>query len=171
LTILVAVRLRFNAIAAYTSAAVVMLAALTLTIRPALRGAPPDPLAQIRPDLPLVAASGLAFLEMDHYETSALTSRLFYLKDRPAAVRYAHATLFEDFEGMDKLKRLFPVRANVAAYSDFIRGHRQFLVLGTWGYPEDWLLRKLHDDGAAAKLVGEYKLPYKDKTLYLVTMP
>lgn len=168
----IAPRLRFNRNAAY--AAAWGLAAISLvvdTILPAIRGRQQDSIAEIQPGLPLVAASGLTYLEMDHYESATLVSRLFYLEDRPAAVRYAHATLFEDLEGMDKLKRFFPIRANVQSYSQFIREHRQFVVLGTWDYPEDWLLKKLHDDGAIAGTIGEYRLPYKDKTFYLVTLP
>jgi hypothetical protein len=139
-----------------------------------LRAQPPaknaSVLSKIRPDLPLVAASGLTFFEMDHYENPSLVSRLYYLKDRPSAVAYAHATLFEDFEPFDVLKKSFPIHGNVEPYADFVKRHRQFLVLGTKEYPEDWLLRKLEHDGAEVVQQGSYAIPYKDSNVYLVTL-
>ncbi len=98
-----------------------------------------------QPKLPLVAASGLTFLEMDNREDAALTSRLYYLTDRQSAVAIAHATIFE---GFGELKHVFPIRASVVPYHDFLATHGHFLVIGTYGYPEDWLLRKLEMDGA-----------------------
>ncbi len=121
----------------------------------------------IHPDLPLVAASGLTFLEMDHYGDPQVVARLFYLTDRSLAIRYANATIFE---GMPELKKSFPIRAQVAPYSEFLREHSKFLVLGTPDYPEDWLLRALLDAGATVQYVGEFPGPYKDKQLYLVAI-
>jgi hypothetical protein len=169
LAIFLALRLRAESAAAYTSVLVmVLVSSITNTILPALRaGAPPDSVERIRPDLPLVAASGMQFLEMDYYGSGAFTSRLYYLKDRASAIYYTHGTLNEDY-GPDKLRRDFPIRGNVQSYSTFVSQHREFLVLGTWNL--DWLLQKLHDDGASTQLIGELNVPYRDKKLYLVTM-
>jgi hypothetical protein len=64
----------------------------------------------------------------------------------------------------------FPISASVSSYNDFIHQHREFLVLGTYDYPEEWLLRKLHDDGARLIWLGAYPLPYWDSNLYLVNL-
>ena len=119
------------------------------------------------PQLPLVAASGLTFLEMDHYENEATVRRLYYLTDQELAVRYAGATIFE---GLQTVKGYFPIRAHVTPYLDFVAAHPVFLVLGTPDYPEDWLLRALlamHED---VRYLGELPVPYKDTQLYEVTV-
>jgi hypothetical protein len=118
------------------------------------------------PDLPIVAASGLTFIEMQQYERPSVTSRLYYLEDRQAAIRYAHATMFDDLETFVKQ---FHLRGTVLPYSTFVSDHRAFLVLGTPNYPEDWLLKKLSADGAKISSVASYPIPYKDRTLYFVT--
>jgi len=120
----------------------------------------------IRPDLPFVTASALTFLDMDHREVPALVSRLYYLTDPESALRY-HSTIFE---GMPTVKKWFPVQANVAAYRDFTSRNRQFLVLGTRSYPEDWLLWKLQEDGAQIRLLDDRKTGYHDRELYEVTL-
>lgn len=119
------------------------------------------------PGLPLVAASGLTFLEMDHYGDPQTTARLYYLTDRSLALRYAHATIFE---GMPDIIGSFPIRAHVTPYSEFLREHSKFLVLGTPDYPEDWLLQALLDSHAKVQYIGDLPGPYKDKQLYLVTI-
>jgi hypothetical protein len=121
---------------------------------------------QMRPNLPLVAASGLTFLEMDHYSDPKTVSRLYYLTDRSLAVHYASATIFE---GMPTLKNYFPIRARVEEFRDFVATHQEFLVLGTPDYPEDWLLRALLDRGAKVRYLGNFPGLYKDTQLFLVT--
>ena len=120
----------------------------------------------LQPDLPFVTASGLTFLEMDHREAPAFISRLYYLTDRESALRY-HTNIFE---GLPILRELFPIRANVAPYRDFASRNRQFLVLGTRGHPEDWLLRKLDADGADIRLLKNMTTGYRDRELYQVTL-
>jgi hypothetical protein len=166
-------RFSFNRRVAYTMAILMSVAFVRHDItRPMKQLGPRNDaaLVLIRPDLPLVDASELTFFEMNHHEDSSLLSRLFYLRDRAAAVRFAHATMFEDFEPPDLMRPLFPIVANVDSYNAFVRQHHQFLVLGTEGYPEDWLLPKLHADGAQLVQLGNFPGPYKDSTLYLVTI-
>jgi hypothetical protein len=127
-----------------------------------------SPFQQIYPDLPLVAASGLTFLQMDKYADLATVSRLYYLTDREFAIRYAHATIFE---GFSETKQYFPIRAAVDPYPQFVAAHPRFLVFGTPDYPEDWLIRRLLDIHASLRFLGEFNGPYKDRDLYLVTMP
>jgi len=122
---------------------------------------------ELDPRLPLVDASGLTFLEMNKREDATLLSRVFYLTDRDAAIKYAHATIFE---GTEKLRDYWPIVGNVEPYCDFVRQNAHFFVLGTPDYPEDWLIPKLIDDGAELKFVGEVGGSYKDHTLFEVRM-
>jgi hypothetical protein len=160
--------------------AVVLLAvsALTLLVYPigsitrAIRGGSENDSSkhswsQVSPELPLVAASGLTFVEMNHRESSDLLRRTYYLTDRQAAIAYAHATLFENEA---ETSRIFHFRGQVLDLRSFEATHPRFLVLGTLDYPEDWLLRKLLADGASLRLLGKYETSYKDKSLYEVTL-
>jgi 4-amino-4-deoxy-L-arabinose transferase-like glycosyltransferase len=120
----------------------------------------------VRPELPFVTASGLTFLEMDHREASGFLNRVYYLTDHDSSLRY-HTNLFES---MPIVKQRFAVRANVEPYRDFTSGNRQFLVLATRGFPEDWLLLKLADDGADIRLLRDESTGYRDHELYLITL-
>ncbi len=122
-------------------------------------------LEDVKPDLPIVAASGLTFVEMGQYESPALVSRLFYLEDRRAAIQFAHATIFED---ISDFQQAFKLPGTIESYRQFTQAHPDFLVFGTYDYPEDWLLRKLRADGAAITPLRKYAMPYKDKTLFEV---
>ena len=117
------------------------------------------------PALPLVAGSGLTFLEMQRREPAPLLKRTFYLTDSTAALHDAHATIFD---GMALEARLFPVQSHVEPYAQFIAAHPVFYVLGTYDYPEDWLLRKLQADGAQLQVLGRVAGSYKDHELYRV---
>lgn len=124
--------------------------------------------ATFRSDLPFVAASGLTFVEMDHNESEKFKGRLYYLTDRESALKYAHATLFE---GLPKVAQHFPIRGHVEPYHQFLREHHRFLVIGNNEYPEDWLMKKLRDDGAELTFLGDFFTPYKDAAVYEVRMP
>jgi 4-amino-4-deoxy-L-arabinose transferase-like glycosyltransferase len=124
-------------------------------------------LQSIRPDLPLVAASGLTFFEMDRYAAPPVIARLYYLTSRDLAERYAHATIFESFL---QLKKEFPIRSHVEPYELFTKEHKEFLVLGTKNYPEDWLISRLEDVRAQLTLVADVAGPYKDHELYYVKL-
>ncbi|MGI4827849.1 MAG: hypothetical protein ACRYFU_06630 [Janthinobacterium lividum] len=115
--------------------------------------------------LPLVAASGLAFLEMQRREPTSLLNRTFYLTDQQAAITFAHATIFE---GLPEEARLFQLASRVEPYTGFIPQHPDFYVLGTYDYPEEWLLRKLQADGAQIEVLGRVAGSYNDHELYRV---
>jgi hypothetical protein len=121
---------------------------------------------RLDPSIPLVDASGLTFVEMDHREDASTLTRVFYLTDPIASTQYSHANIFE---GMALERSLFPMRANVSTYTDFIEHHRRFFVLGDYNFPEDWLLRKLQADGATLRMLGPTKNSYRDKDLYEVS--
>lgn len=135
---------------------------------PDLTGESYTPLADVEPSLPFVDASGLTFLEMDSRGDQAFLSRVYYLTDPEAAMRYSHATIFD---GLGALRSVFPIRANVVPYRQFIRQHPKFLVYGTVDYPEDWLLRKLLADGASVRYLGDFASGFKDSALYEITLP
>jgi len=128
---------------------------------------PLDPCATLKPDLPLVAASGLTFVEMDHYASAQTRSRLYYLTDRTFALKYAGATIFE---GLRAAKQVLPIRSTVQPYSEFITHHDRFLVIGSIGYPEDWLLDRLVDVGANVNFIGVFPNAYKDWQVFEVSM-
>ena len=119
--------------------------------------------------LPLVAASGLIFLEMNHREPAATLDRLFFLNDPDAARSLAHASIFNR---MDEVAGAFHLKGHVTSYRDFLALHRTFYVLGEYKYPEDWLLRRLLRDGATLELVRDFDSgAYRQTELYLVTYP
>jgi hypothetical protein len=121
---------------------------------------------KLDPTLPFVDSSGLTFLEMDHRESAEMVHRVYYLEDPEASTDFAHANIFE---GMSQEKALFPIRANVSMYSDFVRSNRRFFVFGNNDNPEDWLLRKLQADGATIEMLGETENSYRDHGLYYVS--
>jgi hypothetical protein len=123
--------------------------------------------AALDASLPLVDASGLTFLEMNHQETPSTLARVYYLTDTAASTKYAHANIFEP---MAQLVTSFNLRGHAAQYGDFVGQHPHFFVLGRYDYPEDWLLRKLTADQANIRVVGRVADDYRDTELYEVTM-
>ena len=57
------------------------------------------------------------------------------------------------------------ISASILRRMAFTITHRHFYVFGTYTYPEDWLLPKLHDDKATLRLVAHLQTSYKDKDL------
>jgi hypothetical protein len=123
--------------------------------------------AALDASLPLVDASGLTFLEMNHQESPSTLARVYYLTDAAASTEYAHANIFEP---MAQLVTSFNLRGHAAPYGEFVLQHPQFFVLGRYDYPEDWLLRKLTADKADIRVVGRVADDYRDTELYEVTM-
>jgi hypothetical protein len=175
MAILLGLRLASHRYAGYAAAAVLLVFCLRTDVagKSSISAAKDaSALAAVRSDLPLVDASGVTFFEMNHYEKPDLLARLYFLKDRSLAMNYTHTNFFEDRGwGGDEMKPYFPISASITPYNDFIRQHREFLVLGTYDAPEEWVLRKLHDDGARLTWLGAYPLPYVDSNLYLVSLP
>ena len=152
--------------------ALVVLAGFVLQgnfLRPLLwRPSPSFVSDQIHTNLPVVAASGLTFLEMDHYEKPELLARLYFLTDPASSLRYAHASIFD---GMATEAEYFPFRSTVMPYQEFVQAHRKFLVVGTVNFAEDWLLRKLIAEGAGVNKVSKLlNLSYKDSDVYEITI-
>jgi hypothetical protein len=121
----------------------------------------------IDPDLPLVANTGLTFLEIDRQGDADLTKRLYLLNNRQAAASIAHDTVFENY---DRLTKVFPIRGKVEPYCAFISEHPRFLALGAYNHPQGWLLKKLDMDGADLHIVGTYAGITEEAQLYEVTV-
>src|SRR5271166_4571857 len=163
-------------VARYVLNALAMPVILTEHVRPrvpahlqrALDAAPAlSNLDTIHPDLPLVANSGLTFLEIDREGDAELAKRLYLLNDRQAGSTIAHDTVFEDYQ---RLKAVFPIRGNVQPYCAFVIDHPRFLVLGAYNHPQGWLLRKLEADGAELQIIGTYANTLEEHDLYEVTV-
>lgn len=121
----------------------------------------------IDPQLPFVVDSGLVFVEMNHRESPQFLNRVYYLTDQNGAIQYAHATLFQH---EDEVAEIFGFRAHVEKLNEFELQHEKFLVLGSYSYPENWLLRYLLAQGDELRFLGEFKNNYQAKELYEVTL-
>ena len=110
-------------------------------------------------------------MEMNHHEEPAVASRLYFLKDAEASMRYVHSNIYQTFEAPDDMKAAgFPIPGKIEQYSSFVSQYRQFLLIGA---PVQWVFIKLRLDGASIAYLDDYKeaKPYTDTVLYLVTMP
>jgi 4-amino-4-deoxy-L-arabinose transferase-like glycosyltransferase len=105
----------------------------------------------VEPELPIVAHTGLTFLELDHQESTQVTQRLYFISDERAAAGIAHDTVFGHYE---RLKELFPIRGRIEPYCGFVAAHPHFLVVGAYNNPQGWLLRRLDQDGAEIRVSG-----------------
>ncbi len=108
-------------------------------------------LDSVAPGLPLVANTGLTFLEVDRQESAQVTQRLYLLTDEEAASTIAHDTVFAHYE---QVKEAFSLRGKVEPYRTFICAHPRFVVVGAYNNPQGWLLRKLERDGAELRVAG-----------------
>jgi hypothetical protein len=103
-------------------------------------------------DIPLVAADGQAFLQLDHYLDDAATSHLYFLTDRPTALRTIKTDCYDT--AMPMLKRIFPIRSRISGYSEFIASHPHFLIYGTAGPAHEWIEQKLREDGISTARIS-----------------
>jgi hypothetical protein len=123
--------------------------------------------AALDPNIPLVDASGVAFVEMNQREPPTTLARLFYLTDPSASTQCAHANIFEQ---MPLLIARFHLAGHSEPYPVFIAQHPHFFVFGSYDYPEDWLLRKLVADHADVRVLGRVDDSYQNHELYEVTL-
>jgi Dolichyl-phosphate-mannose-protein mannosyltransferase len=156
LAVLFAVRLRFSKVTTY-AATLVMLLLMAHSVqrnwvkRP--RQLDPNTLRSLRPDLPIVVSNGATWVEMSQHESPQVVARLYYVKDRSAALKYDGTNYYYDFEALDDMKRAgFPFGGKVEPYSNFIAEHREFLI---YADPFEWLPLKLQEDGAKFILLLE----------------
>jgi hypothetical protein len=84
-------------------------------------------------------------------------------------LQYTHAGIFE---GIPLEIEAFHLKGRTEPYTTFVKRNPRFYLLASdHDYPEDWLLRKLHDDGAQVRLAGRVPNSYRDDRLYEVTVP
>ncbi len=120
------------------------------------------PFEQLHPELPVVISSGLLFLEMDHYTTPAVASRLNYLMDEEIARKKTGSDVFD--KGFLVSRRWFPIRGHLRDYRSFLAAHPKFLLYGYSSFDLDWLIPKLIEDGAKLTYLGQQG-PLKQRTV------
>ena len=154
IAVLFAVRLRFNRFHAYVATALTLVLMAHMVNREWIkrpRESDPRTLTSLRPDLPIVVSNGSTWVEMNQHEPAGVVSRLYYIKDRTAAIRYDGTNYFYDFEALDDMQNAgFPFAGHVEAYSKFVAHHHEFLI---YADPYEWLPLKLQDDGARFNLL------------------
>lgn len=125
-------------------------------------------LDSVAPELPLVANTGLTFIEVDHQESALVAQRLYMLTDEEAASTIAHDTVFAHYEAV---KAAFPeIRSKIESYQAFIATHPRFVVVGAYNNPQGWLLRKLDRDGATLRAIGTCTGYSEDCQIYEISM-
>jgi hypothetical protein len=157
MAVIFAVRLRFTKLTSYVAIILMLMLMAHMVHREWVkrpREADPRIMSSIRPDLPIVVSNGATWVEMNQHEPAEVVARLHYIKNRAAAIKYDGTNYYYDFEALDDMKSAgFPFRGNVEPYSDFIAGHKQFLIFAD---PFEWLPLKLQEDGAKFALVLGY---------------
>ena len=142
---------------------------MAVTISNALAPAPEKVHLDQHADLPLVVSSGLIFYPMSHYATASQVNRMWFLTDEKIAVRVTGSNMFE--KGLPALNRLFPMRAHLQDYSEFLAAHPHFLLYGYADNKMDWLIPQLRDDGAQMRYLGKRTDQMGLAVLYDVEVP
>jgi len=119
-----------------------------------MRAKPPLQLSKLQNDLPLVISNGLLFLQVDHYESPEIVSRLHFLTDRASALSYMGTDMFDKHYPV--IRKWFPIRGKTSSYSDFMKANKRFLMIGSYEQVLEWLPHKLVADGVHLRYVGEY---------------
>jgi hypothetical protein len=78
-------------------------------------------------DAPIVISPPMTFVELEHYSSPGLATRLYYLTDPAAAAAIDGNILFDVKTPL--LARFFPFRAHFADYHAFIAAHKRFYVV------------------------------------------
>jgi len=78
-------------------------------------------------DAPVVICRGTSFVELEHYASPELASRLYYLTEPAVAAAIDGDVLFEVKEPV--LAKVFPFRAHFEDYHAFIATHKRFYVI------------------------------------------
>jgi hypothetical protein len=99
----------------------------------------------------------LMFLEADYYEPPEVASRLRFLTDKAAALRFIGTDTFD--RGYYTMRRWFPIKGKIVEYRDFVGREKHFYVYGPFHHPEDWLLRKLTQEHGTLNLMGQFQYP------------
>ncbi len=125
-------------------------------------------LQDLDPSLPIVDASPMTYMEMSDREPADILSRVFYLTDYNAAMRYSGYTLFDN---EDKIRGILELRTHVAKLRDFVVQHPKFYMVAAYPSTDDWLPRKLADSGVDLNYLGKFVSSYDNDDVFLVTVP
>ncbi len=117
-------------------------------------------LSEDESSLPIVASDLHTFMMLAHYAPQDITSRLVYLADPEASLRYLGHTTVD--QGILDLRPWF--RLEIKEYGPYVASQRQFLVYGNIGFL-NWLLYKLTADNMRIELKGRNE----DNLLFLVS--
>lgn len=110
---------------------------------------PVDPiLTQASSDLPIVVGHSKDFMELQYRAPEPLRSRLVYLADPVAALKYNMSNIVD--VGLLSLREYAPL--SVYEYRPFVRSHLQFLVYDT--ELVTWVNRQLMEDGFRLELIA-----------------
>jgi hypothetical protein len=157
IAVLFAIRLHFSKFTAYVATLLMLFMMVHMVQREWVkrpRQTDPSIMGSLRPDLPIVVSNGSTWVEMNHHESPEVVARLYYIKDRTAAVKYDGTNYYYDFEALDDMQHAgFPLKGYVEPYSAFVASHRQFLIFAD---PFEWLPLKLQEDGAQFALLLGY---------------
>jgi hypothetical protein len=110
-------------------------------------------------DLPIVAADLHTFTRLGHYAPSDIASRIVYLADPRASLRYLDQTTVD--QGILDLKPWFPL--TIQEYNPYLASPRGFFVYGPLGRL-NWLLYALTATNRQIELKGRYR----DNLFFLV---
>ena len=111
------------------------------------------PYSAVPAGMPLVIASGLAFMPAEMYGSESDLARAFYLTDRAACLSYSGSTIFDT---LPNLVGFHHFRAHFADYRTFVREHKRFFAYGPYVHCDSWQIQKLVDDGAKVVEKGRY---------------
>jgi hypothetical protein len=113
-------------------------------------------------DLPIVVSNPLRFLQMFHYGSPEVTSRIVYLSDPKSASRIPDFIPELVLRGLQKWA---PIK--VEDYSRFVTSQRSFWVYYHSYQQAEWLVPQLVADGRKVELRAQDR----DLLLFLVTAP
>jgi len=101
--------------------------------------------------LPIVIASGMHFLEIEHAGDDALLARTYYLMDIDVALRRTGAAWFDlSYPSMQRMLRL---RGNLEPAAQFLSQRKRFLLYSS-GYLVEWLPQELLARGWHIRLLA-----------------
>jgi 4-amino-4-deoxy-L-arabinose transferase-like glycosyltransferase len=103
-------------------------------------------------DEPIVVGTATWFLEVDHYATPEMASRLYHVSDPDAALRFTGSSLYET--GYEGVTKWFPVRGHFARYSEFKSHYESFFVYCSIDDKLTWLPKQLAAERMPLRLVA-----------------
>lgn len=112
------------------------------------------PYGSVPAGMPLVIASGLAFMPAEIYASDSDLARTYYLTDSAASLQYSGSTIFNI---LPKVAEFHHFRAHFEDYRTFVRSHKRFFAFGPYVHCDSWQIQKLVDEGARVVEKGRYK--------------